>query len=78
MTSQTVASDEQREPVGPVDGWLHPSPSSSLGSRRQTAPIGQNQQLAPRCPREHEHKSAAEQRRDCRAPARAGAGTCLR
>jgi hypothetical protein len=26
----------------------------------------------------HEHKSAAGQRRDCRAPARAGAGTCLR
>src|SRR5450755_5153291 len=25
---------------------------------------------------EHEHKSAAAQRRDCCAPARAGAGTC--
>jgi hypothetical protein len=29
-------------------------------------------------PFEHEHKSAAGQRRDCCAPARAGAGTCLR
>ena len=32
----------------PDDGWLHPSPSSSLGSGRQTVPIGQQRPPAGR------------------------------
>ncbi len=33
----------------PDDGWLHPSPSSSLGGHRQTAPIGHfESRLRPR------------------------------
>jgi hypothetical protein len=36
----TALVDDQRQPRRPDDGWLHPPPSSSLSSGRQTAPIG--------------------------------------
>jgi hypothetical protein len=50
---------------------------STCASRRTcSSPESRSRDASPAL--EHEHKSAAGQRRDCCAPARAGAGTCLR
>ena len=60
-------------PRRPDDGWLHPSPSSSLGSRRQTAPFGQTRSRGSRpsaAPESRQSPIPGLTRRPARTPRR--------